>query len=192
MNPVYVTNVVVHNNPAPVTAPFEFQVSFESVESLEHDLEWKLIYVGSASDKSYDQELDAVSLGPIPRGALQFTFVASPPDFTKLLKEEIVGITVVLLSGSYRGQEFVRIGWYLQNVFTHVGLDEQDDVDVDDMALEEMLSKLQRIIIADNPRVTRFNIDWDNTKKQQQEGDAALSTNNGLPPASGSTCDMED
>lgn len=55
MSIVYVTNVAVGRNPCAMTDPFELEVSFECLESLQEDLEWKLVYVGSAEDKSKDQ-----------------------------------------------------------------------------------------------------------------------------------------
>ena len=36
------------------------------------DLEWKVVYVGSASGPQYDQELDAVLVGPVPIGTSKF------------------------------------------------------------------------------------------------------------------------
>lgn len=32
------------------------------------DIEWKLIYVGSAESEDYDQELDSCMVGPVPVG----------------------------------------------------------------------------------------------------------------------------
>lgn len=41
------------------------------------DIEWKLIYVGSAEDTNYDQELDACMVGPVPAGVNSFEFEVS-------------------------------------------------------------------------------------------------------------------
>lgn len=41
------------------------------------DIEWKIIYVGSAESVSFDQLLDAVAVGPIPTGRHQFVFRVS-------------------------------------------------------------------------------------------------------------------
>lgn len=38
------------------------------------DLEWKMIYVGSAESEEYDQILDSVYVGPIPEGKHMFVF----------------------------------------------------------------------------------------------------------------------
>jgi len=38
------------------------------------DLEWKIIYVGSAESEAYDQVLDTVFVGPVPEGRHMFVF----------------------------------------------------------------------------------------------------------------------
>lgn len=57
MSIVGVTNVVVQRNPAALSDPFELEVSFECLEDLQEDLEWKLVYVGDPEDKTKDQVL---------------------------------------------------------------------------------------------------------------------------------------
>lgn len=42
------------------------------------DLEFKLIYVGSADDESKDQVLDEVLLGPVDTGNYRFVFQVWP------------------------------------------------------------------------------------------------------------------
>lgn len=49
MATVSLLNVAVRNNPAPFNAPYEFEITFECLETLSKDLEWKLTYVGSAT-----------------------------------------------------------------------------------------------------------------------------------------------
>lgn len=41
------------------------------------DLEWKVIYVGSAEDESKDQELDSCLVGPVGVGVNKFMFQVS-------------------------------------------------------------------------------------------------------------------
>ena len=38
------------------------------------DLEWKIIYVGSAESEEYDQTLDCVVVGPVIAGRHMFVF----------------------------------------------------------------------------------------------------------------------
>ncbi len=73
------------------------------------------MYVGSAYNSSLDQTLDSILVGPIPVGRHQFVFEVDPPDPEKILKEDLVGVTVVLIQALYHSQEFIRIGYYVNN-----------------------------------------------------------------------------
>ena len=88
------------------------------------DLEWKIIYVGSASSESHDQTLDSVLVGPIPAGRHRFVFQANAPDTAKIPSDDVVGVTVVLLTCSYKSHEFVRVGYYVNNEYTDPELTE--------------------------------------------------------------------
>lgn len=74
MAKVQVNNVVVLDNPSPFYNPFQFEITFECIEDLSEDLEWKIIYVGSAESEEYDQVLDSVLVGPVPAGRHMFVF----------------------------------------------------------------------------------------------------------------------
>lgn len=49
MSVVSLLGVKILNNPASFLAPYEFEITFECLEQLREDLEWKLTYVGSAT-----------------------------------------------------------------------------------------------------------------------------------------------
>ena len=56
-------------------------------------------------------------------------------------------------------QEFIRVGYYVSN--------EYDDPEMQETPPETPLfDKLTRNILASNPRVTKFKINWDNTTSQ--------------------------
>jgi histone chaperone ASF1 len=74
MAQVQILNVVVLDNPTLFTTPFQFEITFECQQNLDNDLEWKIIYVGSAASESYDQVLDSVLVGPVPVGKHKFVF----------------------------------------------------------------------------------------------------------------------
>lgn len=157
MAKVHVCNVVVLDNPSPFFNPFQFEITFECIEDLQEDLEWKIIYVGSAESEEYDQILDTVYVGPVPGGRHMFVFQADPPDPSKIPVADAVGVTVVLLTCSYRSQEFIRVGYYVNNDYVDPELRENQP------AIPQF-DKLQRNILATSPRVTRFKIDWDDVK----------------------------
>lgn len=47
MAAISVTNIKVLNNPCPLNAPFLFEIHFEALQALKHDVEWRVVYVGS-------------------------------------------------------------------------------------------------------------------------------------------------
>lgn len=49
MSVVSILNVSVKNNPAKFDDNYEFEITFEALEHLQKDLEFKLLYVGSAT-----------------------------------------------------------------------------------------------------------------------------------------------
>ncbi|PRT52523.1 Histone chaperone ASF1 [Wickerhamiella sorbophila] len=155
MSIVSLLNVNVLNNPARFTDPYEFEITFECLEPLREDLEWKLVYVGSSTSSEHDQELDSLLVGPVPVGVNKFLFTADPPSPDLIPQSELVSVTVMLLSCSYREKEFVQVGYYVNNEYDTEELRENPPTRV-------VLDHVVRNILAEKPRVTRFNIPWDN------------------------------
>ncbi|KAI2467325.1 histone deposition protein Asf1 [Annulohypoxylon bovei var. microspora] len=154
MSVVSLLGVNILNNPAKFTDNYVFEITFECLEQLEKDLEWKLTYVGSATSDQYDQELDSLLVGPIPVGVNKFVFEADSPKTNRIPDADILGVTVVLLTCSYDGREFVRVGYYVNNEY------ESDELNADPPA-KPIVEKIRRNVLADKPRVTRFAIKWD-------------------------------
>ncbi|XP_032637308.1 histone chaperone ASF1B [Chelonoidis abingdonii] len=162
MSRVSVLGVSVLENPSPFGRPLRFQVQFECGEALPRDLEWKIIYVGSAESEEYDQVLDSVLVGPVPAGRHMFVFEAEAPNPSLIPESDAVGVTVVLITCTYLGQEFIRVGYYVNNEYTDPELRENPPLKPD-------FSQLQRNILASNPRVTRFHINWDGPSDQMED-----------------------
>ena len=86
-------------------------------------------------------------------GVNKFVFEADAPDLTRIPNSEIIGVTVVLLTCSYDGREFVRVGYYVNNMYDDDGLNAEPPA-------TPVIEKVKRSILADKPRVTRFAIKW--------------------------------
>ena len=71
---------------------------------------------------------------------------ADPPDPSKIREEDIIGVTVLLLTCSYLGQEFVRVGYYVNNDYDNEQLREEPPTKV-------QIDRVQRNILSDKPRV---------------------------------------
>lgn len=74
-----------------------------------------------------------------------------------------MGITAVLITCSYRDQEFIRIGYYLNNEYTEPEMNETPPY-------PPVLESIQRHIFAEEPRVTHFLHSFDS-------GDSFLDEN---------------
>lgn len=117
------------------------------------DLEWKVIYVGNVEDTQHDQVLDEVNVGPVPVGIHKFVLQANAPDHTLINDSDILGVTVVIVTCSYLDQEFIRIGYYVNNDYNEPYDPENPPSPVD-------IRKVCRNTLAEEPRVTRYAIDW--------------------------------
>lgn len=55
-------------------------------------------------------------MGPLEPGMMQFTLESNPPDYKKIpSKDDILGITAIILKVSFKKQEFFRVGFYVLN-----------------------------------------------------------------------------
>lgn len=99
-------------------------------------------------------------------------FQADPPDVSRIPEQDALGVTIVLLTCSYRGQEFVRVGYFINNDYVDTELRENPPA-------KPLFDKMTRNILATKPRVTRFKINWDdsngNTEEGQVDGEAGTS-----------------
>lgn len=68
MSIVHLQSVEILNAEARFEDAYIFKITFECISPLQDDIEWRLVYVGSAGDEKYDQELDNCMVGPVPVG----------------------------------------------------------------------------------------------------------------------------
>ena len=131
-------------------------------------MEWKVLYVGSAQDASRDQILDEILVGPVPVGVNKFVLQADAPDPNKLAPEDLLGVTVVLVTCSYKEREFVRVGYYVNNEYHDPNAppppppptDGSEPPPPPPIPHPVPPEHIQRQILADKPRVTKFPISW--------------------------------
>ncbi len=88
---------------------------------------------------------------------------ADAPDISQIPEGDVLGVTVVLVTCSYREKEFVRVGYYVNNEYT-----EEYDEEVGPPKPLDM-NKVRRSVLAEKPRVTRFPIQWGDNKDEEIE-----------------------
>jgi histone chaperone ASF1 len=83
--PVTISNISLSQNPAPFLSNIEFSFTFEAHQTLSAPLEWKIIYVGSVKDESYDQILEEFEINSIDeKTPMKFNVDCSPPNYEKI------------------------------------------------------------------------------------------------------------
>ena len=88
---------------------------------------------------------------------------APSPNFDLIPQNDVLGVTVILVTCSFLEHEFVRIGYYVNNEYS-------DPIDPE-LPLPNPLElvKIYRNILVDQPRVTRFPIDWSGQSYQNTD-----------------------
>lgn len=92
-------------------------------------------------------------VGPVSIGINRFVLQANAPNPASISNQDLIGVTVILITCSFMDNKFVQIGYYVNNEYSEPYEPENFPNPVD-------ISKLYRNILADQPRVTRFAIDW--------------------------------
>jgi histone chaperone ASF1 len=93
-------------------------------------------------------------VGPVVKGTQKVLFQAPAPDIKNIPPNDVLGVTVCLLTVHYKNNEFVRVGYYV-NI-------EYDEEELRTNPPETIqIERLQRNILAEKPRVTRWAIQWD-------------------------------
>lgn len=80
---------------------------------------------------------------------------------TRIPENDAIGVTVVLLTCSYKGQEFIRVGYFINNEYNDPEIREEN------LPSPPQFDKVTRNILASEPRVTRFKINWEEPNQQE-------------------------
>lgn len=91
MSVVEVLGVKVAGPQATFVDQFTFEITFEAHRDLPQDLEWKIVYVGSANSSKFDQTLETVLVGPVKPGKNRFALRAPPPKVNNIPKKRGLG-----------------------------------------------------------------------------------------------------
>ena len=161
MASINILNLIPKTTKNKFTDPFSFEIIFEVLSELTKEMEWKMIYIGSAEDTKYDQILETIEIdGPFHLGSMRFEFTGEAPDISKIPESEILGVTAIILCCTYNNQEFFRCGYYLNISYDN---EEMNMNMPEKIAVEHLV----RNLLASKPRIVKYEIDWegDNANK---------------------------
>src|SRR4051812_3929275 len=104
-------------------------------------------------------------VGPVPVGINRFILQSAAPNPAMIANADLIGVTVILITCSFMDQKFVQIGYYVNNEYSEPFEPENPPNPVD-------IHKLYRSILSDQPRVTRFAINWAGGSTPIEDGPA--------------------
>jgi histone chaperone ASF1 len=111
-DPISITHISLSKNPTPFLSSIDFAFTYEVHQVLTAPLEWKITYVGSAGDESYDQILEEFEINSLELGSsMKFTVECSPPNCEKIPRKELLSIfasildlTAIIITVAYKQQ----------------------------------------------------------------------------------------
>ena len=163
MSSVNILNIIPKSPITKFTEPYSFEIIFEVLSELKYEIEWKMIYITSDNQKN-DQILNEIEIDPPNQlGQMRFEFTGDAPKIETIPENDIIGVAAILLCCSYNAQEFFRCGYYLNinydNEEMNINMPEKIEV-----------NHLMRNLLADKPRIVRYEIDWEgeNVKKDNK------------------------
>ena len=94
----------------------------------------------------------------------------APPDATKIPEDDLLGATVVMITCSFRGVEFIRVGYWVANAYAPGGVVPEVVPGVPPPEPPKPCDPgmIVRAVLADKPRVTRFPIDWSDEEGERK------------------------
>ena len=155
MASVTVNMIKVLDNPAPFLSPLRFEITFEAHAKLEADIDWTVTYVGSGDNQAHDQVLESVCVGPIDVGSSRFTLETPAPNAALIPPADLLGSTICFVSCAYRGQEFVRVGYWVSNAYS------EPLAEGEAPPMPCPTDKIVRTVLDQQPRVPRWTMSWD-------------------------------
>ncbi|KAK7199061.1 anti-silencing protein asf 1-like protein [Novymonas esmeraldas] len=141
------------SNPDAYASPFQWRMRLEAAASMPDTISVAFVWVGSASSSQHDQVLDDFEVGPLERGVTEFTLECDAPQMELVPTEDVVGVTILFISFQYRGQEFLRVGYYTQVAYFDAHLNHTPPA-------QPQRELLGRFVAMPQPAVTVTPIEW--------------------------------
>jgi hypothetical protein len=77
------------------------------------EITWRVTFVGSAVSDKHDEILAELEVAPLNAGPSKYDLVCAAPKASNVPIFDLVGITVLIVSGSYHDQEFCRAVFFV-------------------------------------------------------------------------------
>jgi histone chaperone ASF1 len=141
---------LVSPNPDYFSHKFTFRMKLDVLADLPAPVDIRFVWVGSARSSQFDQLLDEMEVGPLAVGLNEFTVDVEPPKKELIPADELVAVTVLQISFSFQGAEFISVSYYV-NVEYFDGARKTATRDP---------NLLGRCVLITKPAVTTREVNW--------------------------------
>lgn len=155
MGYINITNIIFSSSTEGISAPFSLKIRQDCLKEINHELEWRFVYVGDPQNSNHDQVLDAIFIDHLDYGPNEFEWEVPPPNYTKIPNEhDIFDSSIIVLIALLDNREFFRCSYLIAHEYA--------DPDMRENPPEEtQWEKLQRRVRTDNPVIKIQPIPWD-------------------------------
>ena len=141
-------------NPAFFTDRVQWRMRVEALEELPEPVTVAFYWVGSVKSCDHDQLLEEFDIGPLTVGINEVVLEHDAPQIGLIPADELFELTGLYIILSYRGQAFLRVGYWAKVAFW------DNDHMINPPAQLE-LGMIGRNVLMERPIVTTYPVDWD-------------------------------
>ena len=80
------------------------------------------------------------------------------------------GVTALIITVSYRSQEFIRVGYYVHNVLA----EDLSEEERSQASSQHLVPLVRRTVLTDKPRITKFGINWGDHPMKEETNNAII------------------
>lgn len=149
-------------NPAGYATELKWRMRLEVLDELRFPVSVSFVWVGSAASSDHDQMLDEFDVGPFPVGSNEFFLDCSPPNPRAVPSDDLLGVTVLLITFAYNGDQFLKVGYYVQVAYF------DDDLNAKATTQKIHFDMLGRNLLMTRPAITPSAIEWDGVRADEE------------------------
>lgn len=142
------------DNPGNYCSPLKWRVRVDSAATLTEPISISFVWVGSCTSSDYDQPLDSFEVGPLSQGVTEFELECDAPNPEQVPQDELVGLTILIISFQFRQQEFLRVAYYTQVAYLEESLNKNPPIPIRKDCLGRFVTMAQ-------PVATAIPINWE-------------------------------
>ena len=149
-----ITNILINDNPEPFKSKINLEIHYESHQNFQTPINFKVIYIGSIESSKHDQILISLEKEKMKKGEDKLFLTIDPPKKNLIPSlEDLLGMSALMISCSFKNNEFFRCSYYVRNDY----MDNEEIINENNFDI----NKVFRCFYTVKPKIIVNDIDWD-------------------------------